>query len=257
MKAQGAHLIGYNEITKKPTIKIDLSKAISIEQSHDPVNNPKGSYAMDDEELDENYHVERSFRITFKDGEKISFFADTDEEMKKWLAALSKVVGNGEIPANCVWASVATEMIKAAKDKNEAGKTSGSISTNSVVPPPSASKRVPVPSVEGPQSQKQQQQRVVSGGTPIYQRQQAPPPSATSLRQGPPSASQTPMNRPRLQDLGQGHLSAVQEVATPEQTPTRRPQRPASAHITQQSYQTPKGRMNVERPASVYIDGRS
>ncbi|CEH11845.1 DNA mismatch repair protein-MLH2/PMS1/Pms2 family [Ceraceosorus bombacis] len=40
VKAQGAHLIGYNEITKKPTVKIDLSKAVAVEGSWDPHSRP-------------------------------------------------------------------------------------------------------------------------------------------------------------------------------------------------------------------------
>jgi hypothetical protein len=115
MKVQGVHLIGFNEITKKATVKIDLSKAISIEENKDPVKNSRGNYNDDDDELDETYHVERSFRITFQDGEKIFFFADSDEEMHRWLKALSKIVGNSSIPAQCAWAQAALELTRSTK----------------------------------------------------------------------------------------------------------------------------------------------
>lgn len=111
VKAQGAHLIGFNEITKKPTVKIDLSKAISIEENHDPHKKTGGkAFNDDEEEFDETYHVERSFRITFKDGERIFFFADTDEEMHRWLNALGKIVGNAQIPKQFAWSQLALDL---------------------------------------------------------------------------------------------------------------------------------------------------
>ena len=224
VKAQGAHLIGFNEITKKPTIKIDLSKAVSIEETQDPVKDSGGVSAHDDEELDENYHVERSFRITFKDGERISFFADTEQEMREWLHALGKLVGNVEIPKNCVWASVAMEMIRTAREKGATSKSSidgaATVSTGG-----HGSRRVPVKADDVSRLQQRS--------------------SALSL-QPPPSVNR----QPRLQSLAQTPLSAVQETTTPEQTPTRR--RPVSAHISH--HHQVSERMSVERPASVYVD---
>lgn len=230
MKAQGAHLIGFNEITKKPTIKIDLGKAISIEQSHDPVNKAAGGYAMDDEELDGSYHVERSFRVTFKDGEKIYFFADTDEEMKKWIAGLKKVVGNKEIPANCIWATVAMEMIKTAKEKSEAIKAS---SSNLAL----SSKRVPVKTDDAAKSQSR----------PF-------PTTTTSTASASTSAS---TNTPAHRQPRAPALSTVKEsTPTPEQTPVKR--RPVSAIVPSQlPRQVSNGRLNLERPVTVYVDGRS
>lgn len=116
VKAQGAHLIGFNEITKKPTVKIDLSKAVSIEENHDPHKKTGGkAYNDDEEEFDETYHVERSFRITFKDGERIFFFADTDEEMHRWLDALSRIVGDSQIPPQCAWSQLALDMLRSKR----------------------------------------------------------------------------------------------------------------------------------------------
>ncbi|PWN33116.1 uncharacterized protein FA14DRAFT_162227 [Meira miltonrushii] len=144
VKAQGAHLIGFNEITKKPTVKIDLSKAISIEENHDPHKKTGGkAYNDDDEEFDETYHVERSFRITFKDGERIFFFADTDEEMHRWLNALSKIVGNSQIPPQCAWSQLALDMLRAkrtnsneirASDRPIHSSTSNAMSKTSLGP---------------------------------------------------------------------------------------------------------------------------
>lgn len=237
VKAQGARLIGFNEITKKPTIKIDLGKAVSIEQSRDPLNKAAGGYAMDDEELDGSYHVERSFRITFKDGEKIYFFADTDEEMKKWLIGLRKVVGNKEIPPNCIWATVATEMIKSAKEKAEATKAS---SSNLAL----SSKRVPVKMDEVDKSQAKSSSATASS---LASQQKTPTSASTS--------SATPSQRPRAQV--QPALSTVKEAnSTPEQTPVKR--RPISAApISQLPRQASSNKVTAERPVTVYVDGRS
>jgi hypothetical protein len=220
VKAQGAHLIGFNEITKKPTIKIDLGKAVSIEQSRDPLNKAAGGYAMDDEELDGSYQVERSFRVTFKDGEKIYFFADTDEEMKKWITGLKKVVGNKEIPANCVWATVAMEMIKAAKEKSEAITAS---SSNLAL----SSKRVPV-KIDGASTAK-------------------PPASASTSSTATPSHRQPRVPVPPALD------TVKESTPTPEQTPVKR--RPVSA--LQMPRQISNGKLNLERPVTVYVDGQS
>lgn len=251
-------MIGYNEITKKPTVKIDLRKAVSIEQSHDPVNNTAGSYAMDDEELDETYHVERSFRITFKDGEKIYFFADTDEERNKWLTVLKKVITNKEIPANCVWATVALEMIKAAKEKK-----STSASTSTAATTPLSSKRVPVKHNEPPLVKVQSSTPTLFQASHSTQQQQSPTKAALQqpLQQSPsksPSSLAPPSQR-HSRVLVQPALSAVLEsppiktTMSPEQTPTKR--RPVSALPLPRPVSN--GKMSVERPYSVYVDGRS
>lgn len=131
-------MICFNEITKKPTVKIDLSKAIAVEDNNDPltpspitshVNTPsdtgtsassstyrsatikKGFRLPQEEELDESYNVERSFRITFADGERISFFADTDEEKTRWLDCFKKVLQN-EVSNVPVWAGLAYDLLK-------------------------------------------------------------------------------------------------------------------------------------------------
>ena len=149
VKAQGAHLIGYNEITKRPTIKIDLSKAIAVEDSWDPVGSPSGPSeatpsdgrasrstarsAYDDEELDETYHVERSFRITFADGERISFFADTDEQKEAWMKCFRSIIER-DVPPNPMWAQVALELIHSAQT-NAAAAAVASPPSDTTAPP--------------------------------------------------------------------------------------------------------------------------
>lgn len=128
VEAQGQYLICYNAVTKKPTVKIDLSKAVCIEELGNHVNVgsmifPSGmgrsrtmaSYATtatlaEDEDADANYHVDRSFRITFADGERITFFADTEREKGKWVQVISDVIGS-EVPSNPLWAQALLESI--------------------------------------------------------------------------------------------------------------------------------------------------
>ncbi|KAL9938679.1 hypothetical protein V8E36_002398 [Tilletia maclaganii] len=134
IQAQGSSLICFNEVTKRPIVKIDLSKAVEIEDNFDPVDatlvSPGGTSGGPGkrmqrtmstystaayEDLDENYHVERSFRITFQNGERISFFADTDEEKDKWLTALRDVVGKPSAVAP-LWAHAANDMLRRIAD---------------------------------------------------------------------------------------------------------------------------------------------
>ncbi|CAD6885064.1 unnamed protein product [Tilletia laevis] len=135
VQAQGVSLICFNEITRRPIVKIDLSKAVAIEDNYDPVDptlvSPNGASTAASatpmqrtassistsafEDADENYNVERSFVITFGNGERISFFADTDEEKDKWLAALRDVVGKPS-PVAPLWAHAANDLIRRVAD---------------------------------------------------------------------------------------------------------------------------------------------
>ncbi|PWN21935.1 hypothetical protein BCV69DRAFT_242159, partial [Microstroma glucosiphilum] len=123
VKAQSSYLVCYNEITKRPTVKIDLSKAEKIEEawdpySSDPVRKNGASTKTRSgavihkynvtEESDESCNVPRSFRITFADGERISFFADTDEEKVQWIEAMAEMIHTPR-PPNPMWAQVAFE----------------------------------------------------------------------------------------------------------------------------------------------------
>ncbi|CDU22310.1 uncharacterized protein SPSC_00940 [Sporisorium scitamineum] len=139
VQAQGQHLICFNAVTKKPTVKIDLSKAVCVEELGNHVNAgsmifPSGasqtlgrsrtmaSYATtatlaEEEDADANYHVDRSFRITFADGERISFFADTEAEKSKWVKVISDVI-ESEVPPNPLWAQAILEEISSRASGN-------------------------------------------------------------------------------------------------------------------------------------------
>jgi hypothetical protein len=75
----GPGLIAFNHVTRKAIAKIDLSKALSVEDDQDHRNSSRCS-----DEYYGLYGVERSFRLTFPEQQEISFFADTDNEKAKW-----------------------------------------------------------------------------------------------------------------------------------------------------------------------------
>ncbi|PWN40987.1 hypothetical protein IE81DRAFT_325080 [Ceraceosorus guamensis] len=203
VKAQGAHLIGYNEITKKPTVKIDLSKAVAVEGSWDPHSRSPGPHtpstismsaraksfvaAVEDEEPDEAYHVERSFRITFADGERINFFADTDEQKEQWLACFERMISQ-EIPPNPMWAQVALELIRA----HHLSKAQNAAMANGA-PDKDTSRDMVASDRAGRQpSQLSKQGRIIPPtvreesptlqGTPVRPTSQLPAPTSTSSR---------------------------------------------------------------------------
>lgn len=57
--------------------------------------------------------MERSFRVTFADGERISFFADTDEQKDAWIEVLRGIVER-KAPPCPLWAQLAFEMARSA-----------------------------------------------------------------------------------------------------------------------------------------------
>ncbi|TFY80793.1 hypothetical protein EWM64_g3217 [Hericium alpestre] len=105
----GANMVAFNDVTKKATATIDLRKAVSIDDVPDgrsrtfsPVS-PSTKQSRSDE-YDGLYGVERSFRLIFSKDQEIVFFADTDEEKKRWLEVLNIMVGH--IPPNPLWAEL-------------------------------------------------------------------------------------------------------------------------------------------------------
>lgn len=161
MKAQGCHLICFNEVTKKAVVKIDLSKATKIEEAWDPYDTSLitsrdgkktaratmvAKYNIN-EEPDESYHVARSFRLTFADSEKIAFFADSDEEKDKWIEVMAEMVNSSERPSAPIWAQCAWTIIK---DVEAGNSVSGNSKTAAATSPSSPSK--PTAGASGPQS---------------------------------------------------------------------------------------------------------
>ncbi|WFD00252.1 Bud site selection protein bud4 [Malassezia yamatoensis] len=85
MRIMGMNLICFNEVTKRPTTRIDLMQTLAIEDC--------AKLRSDDlEDMVDMLPDKRSFRIIFRDGEKIYFFADSATEMRQWLQALQTIL---------------------------------------------------------------------------------------------------------------------------------------------------------------------
>ena len=247
VQAQGQYLICFNAVTKKPTVKIDLSKAVCVEELGNHVNAgsmifPSGasqalgrsrtmaSYATtatlgDEEDPDANYHVDRSFRITFADGERITFFADTEAEKSQWVKVISDVVGS-EVPPNPLWAQAVLEDIgsrASAKVDNSGRKPSQQFLQS----------RKPVPTVpeEGPQT----------------------PPSAPAA----PAATASSLgSRPAASMLDHtsriSNTSATLQNTTPSRLPVRAPQMGGAASTPRSERgSSMRGSPLAPRPASM------
>ncbi|TFK23955.1 hypothetical protein FA15DRAFT_620133 [Coprinopsis marcescibilis] len=91
----GGNLVAFNDVTKRATATIDLKMAIRVEDDQD---------CKDSSRFEDLYGVERSFRLVFPDNDEIVFFADTDDEKKRWLDVLKALVG--KVPPHPLWAEL-------------------------------------------------------------------------------------------------------------------------------------------------------
>ncbi|KZT61200.1 hypothetical protein CALCODRAFT_428285 [Calocera cornea HHB12733] len=103
----GAEMVASNDVTKKITATIDLSKAVSLEDDQDPALKPAPGITRSmgsDDDLYSYTGVQRSFRILFEGGDEIAFFADTDDEKTKWMEVLKGRIGR--VPDHPLWAEM-------------------------------------------------------------------------------------------------------------------------------------------------------
>ena len=190
----GSNLVCFNEVTKRPTIRIDLMQAVHIEDTN--VHTPA------DEDVDETYSVENSFRITFRDGEHISFFADSEESKKVWMRVLSSTMSYRAQPAPR-WTRAVQRYIQAH---------SGEVP----VPRHEASTATVHHSMSAP--------RVPAGAT-----RRMPPPAAPQL---PPKVDAQPTARQPISRKSSGPLTAVNappQAPAPAAPAARMPNAPAAA----------------------------
>jgi hypothetical protein len=78
-KVIGAKMEAYHEFTKEYRTTIDLSQAVGMKPLHLRL----------DTEL---YPMKYSFRMHFKHGEHIDFYADSEEKYEQWMGVLRKVL---------------------------------------------------------------------------------------------------------------------------------------------------------------------
>lgn len=142
----GSNLVCFNEVTKRPTIRIDLMQAVHIEDTN--VHTPA------DEDVDETYSVENSFRITFRDGEHISFFADSEDSKQVWMRVLSGTMSYRAQPAprwtRAVQRYIQAHSGEAPAPRHEASTATVHHSTSTPRIPAGATRRVPPPAVPQP-----------------------------------------------------------------------------------------------------------
>lgn len=124
MRIMGLSLVCYNEVTQRPTTRIDLGQALAVE--------PTGRATDDDDEV---CRVPRAFRISFRDGERIYLYADTDTEMFEWLRVLQSIVAHKLAPPPS-WAAVAMARLRAYRGTAAAsGRASAATATVTAAAP--------------------------------------------------------------------------------------------------------------------------
>ncbi len=80
-KVIGSNLVASNAVTKKTVFSIDLRKATRLidENEHSGLNK-----ISSDDEYDNMDRMPRSFTLVFDDGDKITFWTDSDVEKSGW-----------------------------------------------------------------------------------------------------------------------------------------------------------------------------
>ncbi|GAA5908385.1 uncharacterized protein JCM6883_004375 [Sporobolomyces salmoneus] len=104
VKLRGNTLVPYSEVTKRSHVEINLSSVATIEDLNAPsVSTPRSRTNSDD--MDEDIgRMDNSFRLEFKDGGKIDFFADNGDAKTKWLEVLRQVAGTDAKKGAPEWA---------------------------------------------------------------------------------------------------------------------------------------------------------
>lgn len=90
-KLRGSVLIPYSEVTKKAYVEIDLANAVAIEDSNAPLlpsTAPTLTRSSSMDMDDDPWRMDRSFKLVFKDGAELRFFADSDKDKAGWLRVL-------------------------------------------------------------------------------------------------------------------------------------------------------------------------
>ncbi|BGP36914.1 Bud site selection protein bud4 [Rhodotorula kratochvilovae] len=92
VKLRGSTLVPYSEVTKRSHVEINLAHVVAIEDLNAPSSSRASRYGDDDDD-EALSRMDHSFRLTFRDGNRIDFYADSDAIKEKWLEVLADVVG--------------------------------------------------------------------------------------------------------------------------------------------------------------------
>jgi hypothetical protein len=93
VKVRGNTLVPYSEVTKRSHVEINLSSVATIDDLNTPSVSTPGSRATSYDADEGIGRMDNSFRLAFKDGGKIDFFADSAESKAKWLEVLRQIAG--------------------------------------------------------------------------------------------------------------------------------------------------------------------
>ncbi|POY71512.1 hypothetical protein BMF94_5825 [Rhodotorula taiwanensis] len=89
VKLRGGMLVPYSEVTKRSHVEIDLSLVSHVADLN--AASPAGKASFDDDEEDLAC-MDNSFRLLFKDGNRIDFYADSPGDKARWLEVLGKTI---------------------------------------------------------------------------------------------------------------------------------------------------------------------
>ncbi|GAA6051276.1 hypothetical protein JCM3770_006791 [Rhodotorula araucariae] len=94
VKLRGSKLVPYSEVTKRSHVEINLAHVVSVEDLNAPISSRASRFGAGDDDDDESLaRMDHSFRLVFRDGNRIDFFADSDAIKDRWLEVLLDVVG--------------------------------------------------------------------------------------------------------------------------------------------------------------------
>ena len=211
----GLNMICFNEVTRRPTIRIDLMQALSIEDCNDPACLADGAG-----EVDEPVGVPRSFRVTFRDGERITFFADTNEEKMQWMHVLHNIVTH-RLAAPPRWALAASEAVRSHQEQQ------ANVAVNSI------EERVDMQDEQARQQQHKHARKAVPNGAKHAQRGQD--------------------RRPQRQQAGQAQQGHYGEQAQySQQTQAQQGHYGQQPQHSQQAQQAQYGQHTQEAPQGHY-----
>lgn len=103
----------YSEVTKRSHVEINLSSVAAVEDLNAPataVSTPGSRSNAYDSEEDDVGRMDHSFRLVFKDGGRIDFFADDAAAKQKWCEVLRDVAGVGAKKGAPEWAVAARKL---------------------------------------------------------------------------------------------------------------------------------------------------
>ncbi|WFD20996.1 Bud site selection protein bud4 [Malassezia caprae] len=199
MRIVGLNLVCYNEVTKRPVTRIDLVQALSVDER------PPAAEGRDTDEV----QVPRSFCLTFRDGERIYLYADSDDEKIEWMNTLHNIITHKLTPTPA-WAIAAAS---ASKARFPSQRPSTSLSSAAPTQRPMSPPPEPAPQPKGAVPEAPPPATLSSRVTPALPtkgpaggarpRPAKPPPQAPRPpSQTPQPPSQTPAPRASVQMAG-------------------------------------------------------